>query len=290
MAGTTRGAVRRERITHFSNGDLTFPARDRGPLDGIPVLLLHGWPQDGSSWDGVTRRLNDEGFRTYSPDLRGVSSTANPRSRRAFSGSALRSDVTAMVAQIGQRVHLVGHDWGAALAWNVAAHEPDLLNSLTAISVPHPSAFLRALVTSRQGIASWYMYFFQLPWVPELVLGSRWFMTRALMTTGQRRELADRDARRNATHGLRRGGLNWYRGAVIDPFDAGSPTPIPVLQVWSEGDSAVLRHSIDRTEAYAGGAYRLKVLEGVSHWIPDEAPEELATELIAHFDLAWELR
>lgn len=273
-----------ERITEFHNGALRFPARDTGPLDGPPVLLLHGWPQDGSSWSAVAAALNEAGYRTFAPDLRGVSALANPRSRRHFRGSALRSDVAAMVEQIGRPVHLVGHDWGSALAWNVATHEPELLLSLTGVSVPHPAAFLKSLATSRQGLVSWYMYFFQLPWLPELALGWSWFMTRALMTTGQTRDAARRDARRNGTWAARRGGFNWYRGAFVEPFDAGDSTPVPVLQVWSDGDTAILRPGIDATRRHAAGAYRLVVLEGVSHWIPDEAPELLADALVEHID------
>lgn len=277
------------RLEEFRNGDLRFPARDSGPRDGIPVLLLHGWPQDGSSWDAVTALLHDEGYRTFAPDLRGVSTHANPRSRRAFRASRLRSDVAAMVDQIGGPVHLVGHDWGAALAWDVATHQPELLLSLTSVSVPHPAAFLRSLVTSRQGLASWYMYYFQLPWLPELTLGWSTVMARALTATGQSGEAARRDAHRNGRWAARRGGFHWYRGALFEPFDAGTPTPVPVLQVWSDGDKAVLRAGIDLTREHAAGHYRLHVLEGVSHWIPDEVPDALVAELLVHFDHAWEV-
>lgn len=272
-----------DRVWSFSNGDLRFLARDQGPVGGPPVLLLHGWPQDGSAWAGVTERLNDAGYRTFAPDLRGVDPAAIPLSRRAYSGTELRSDVAAMVAQIGQPVHLVGHDWGAALAWNAATHEPDLLRSLTAISVPHPAAFARSMYTSTQGLKSWYMAFFQLPWVPETALSSNRLMVKALMATGQSREHAQRDSVRNRDHTARRGGLNWYRGALIDAFDAGPPTPVPVLQVWGDQDKAVSYAAIERTQVYAAGAYELKVFAGANHWIPDQAPEQLAEELIAHF-------
>lgn len=279
-----------ERIETFTHGDLSFPARDSGPIDGTPVLLLHGWPQDGESWAGVAKLLNQAGYRTFAPDLRGISTTANPSGRAAYRGSVLRTDVAAMVDQIGQPVHLVGHDWGAALAWNVASHHPELLRSLSAVSVPHPAAFVKALATSRQGLASWYMYFFQLPLLPELVLGSRRFMTTSLMATGQARDAADRDARRNSRRQTRRGGLNWYRGAFLEPFDAGAPTSVPVLQVWSTGDKAILRTSVEAGRKYATGPYRLTVLDGVSHWIPDEAPEALAADLLSHLtevDRTW---
>lgn len=275
-----------KRISFFTQGDLRFPVKDSGPLDGPPVLLLHGWPQDGSSWRAVAAKLNEAGYRTFAPTLRGGSVGASPRARAAYRGSELRRDVAAMVAQIGGPVHLVGHDWGAALAWNVATHDPDLLLSLTAVSVPHPATFLKSLVTSAQGLSSWYMYLFQLPVIPELVLGSRPVMTRALVGTGQSETAAHRDVERSRTWPVRRGGLNWYRGAVLEPFDPGTPTPVPVLQVWSDGDKAIRRHCIDRAGHHAAGEYRLVVLHGVSHWIPDEAPDLLAQELIAHVQQA----
>lgn len=270
------------RITEFVNGDLRFPVDDTGPLDGEPVLLLHGWPQDRESWRKVAAHLNAAGFRTYAPTLRGACATASPAARSAYRSSALRSDVRAMVAAIGGPVHLVGHDWGAALAWQVACEEPTLARTLTAVSVPHPAAFLRSFLTSLQASASWYMFAFQTPFVPEWILGSETFMTHALTATGQSRAAARRDARRNQDRQVRRGGLNWYRGAVLEPRAARTPTPVPVLQVWSDADSAVLRASIDRTGAYAAGDYRLEVLEGVSHWIPDEAPAHLANLVAEH--------
>lgn len=272
------------RITEFSNGDLRFPARDDGPLDGTPVLLLHGWPQDGDSWDAVGERLNAAGYRTFAPSLRGRAETARPTRRSAYTFARLRTDVRAMIDQIGVPVHVVGHDWGAALAWSMATHQPELLRSLTAVSVPHPATFLKAMATSRQGLYSWYMYFFQLPVLPELVLRSRPLLTRGLRDAGLTREGAARDAARNASFARARGGVNWYRGMPLNnPFDFGQPTPVPVLQVWSDGDVAVKDVSIKRAQEYAGGEFRLVVLEGVSHWIPDEAPDDLTTELLAHF-------
>lgn len=280
----------RGRLLEVANGELRFPVLDSGPADGEPVLLLHGWPQDGTSWRQVAEQLNAAGYRTYAPTLRGASPTANPARRSAYRASELRSDVAAMVEAIGSPVHLVGHDWGAALAWGVASHQPELLRTLTAVSVPHPAAFLRSLVTSRQALASWYMYAFQVPVLPELLLGSRAFMTRALLGTGQQRRYAERDVSRNADRALRRGGLHWYRGAVLEPRGHGRPTPVPVLQVWSDGDTAIRRPSIDRTAAHAAGSYELAVLQGVSHWIPDQAPAELAALVVAHLRRAAEVR
>ena len=271
------------RIVDFIHGDLRFPARDGGPLDGPPVLLLHGWPQDGDSWDAVAALLQAAGFRTFAPSLRGRAETARPARRTAYTLSRLREDVRAMVEQIGEPVHLVGHDWGAALAWSVATHEPELLRTLSAVSVPHPGSFLQAMLTSRQGLKSWYMYVFQLPILPEIMIGRPANLRRALRQSGLPPASATRDAERNGSFADARGGLNWYRGALLEAPDHGRPTPVPVLQVWSDGDVAVTEVGIDRTREYAAGDFRLVTYAGVSHWIPDEAPERLAADLVAHF-------
>ncbi len=129
-----------ERLTEFRSGDLVLDVIDDGPLDGTPVVLLHGFPQRATSWNAVTPFLNDRGARTFALDQRGYSPRARPRGRRSYRADALVSDVQTLIEAIGEPVHLVGHDWGAAGAWGVAASHPDSLLTLTAVSVPHPSA------------------------------------------------------------------------------------------------------------------------------------------------------
>ncbi|TAM84519.1 MAG: alpha/beta fold hydrolase [Jatrophihabitans sp.] len=271
-----------DRVAAFTRADLTFPTEDTGPIDGEPVLLLHGWPQDGRSWDRVTPALTAAGYRSFAPTLRGATPGANPRPRRAYRGPELLGDVAAMIERIGAPVHLVGHDWGAALAWTVAVRRPDLVTTLTAVSVPHPAAFLNALRRPAQLRRSWYMAFFQLPVVPELALAADGVRRRVLRASGQSSAAARRDAGRLDSYALRRGGFNWYRGALLSaPRDLG-PATVPVLQVWSDGDVAVGRASIEASRAYARGGYRLVVLEGVSHWIPDVAADRLSDALLAH--------
>ncbi|GAB3209453.1 alpha/beta fold hydrolase [Nocardia tengchongensis] len=271
------------RITSFRRDGLVFPVIDSGPISGEPVLLLHGWPQDSRSWREVAELLNQAGYRTFAPDQRGASATASPRLRWQYRLGELAADVLAMIDQIGRPVHLVGHDWGSAAAWAAAIEGPDRLLSLTALSVPHPGAFARAILTSRQGLASWYMYFFQLPVVPELLLRTELF-TRLLRGTGQSAQVARRDSARMRDRAIARGGLHWYRGMPFSsPRLLSGRVSVPTLQVWSDGDTAVLDSGIKLTRRYADGPYRLEVLPGVSHWIPDEAPEALTRLLVEHF-------
>src|SRR6202051_3728468 len=186
--------------------DLTFDVRDAGPADGPVVVLLHGCPQHNDSWDAVIDRLTAQGYRCLAPNQRGYSPGARPLRRRDYRMPEIVEDIRALIDASGaERVHLAAHDWGAAAAWAAAAELPDRIATLTPFSVPHPGAFLKGLVTSRQGLMSWYMYFFQLPWLPGgLLLGRHRSSLRvyhSLQSGGQSKEAADRDAKAMAASG-----------------------------------------------------------------------------------------
>ncbi|PTR37466.1 pimeloyl-ACP methyl ester carboxylesterase [Rhodococcus sp. OK611] len=271
------------RIASFRRDGLVFDVRDTGPLDGVPVVLLHGFPQDSRSWDRLAPLLHRRGFRTLAPDLRGASPGARPRSRWAYRSSQLTADVVALIEQAGAGpVHLVGHDWGAAAAWSTAAARPDLVRTLTTLSVPHPAAFVQAVLTSSQVLKSWYMLAFQVPVLPELVL-SRGAMRRQLIATGMSPDDATRDAVPMREKARARGGLNWYRGmAFTTPGRASASVRVPTLHVWSDGDTAIGPVGAALTPRYVDAPYIFEVLEGVSHWIPDEAPERVDALLGEH--------
>lgn len=272
------------RLTTFTRDGLVFDVRDEGPLDGAPVVLLHGFPQDSRSWDAVAPLLHARGFRTLSPDLRGASPGARPRSRWAYRSTELTDDVVALIEQAGAGpVHLVGHDWGAAAAWWVAGRRPDLVRTLTAVSVPHPTAFARSLLTSRQALLSWYMLVFQLPMAPERLFGDETRARRVFLRGGMTGEVADRDLAPMRERSRARGGLNWYRAIPFTPFwRPAERITVPTLYVWSDGDIALGRTAAELTGRYVDGPYRFEVLAGVSHWIPDEAPRRLVDLLVPH--------
>src|ERR1700722_9134886 len=161
-------------MEQYRRNDLIFDVRDAGPADGPVVVLLHGFPQHNDSWNAVIDRLIAQCYRCLAPNQRGYSPGARPSPRRDYRIPELVADVGALIDASGaRRVPLVGHDWGAAVAWAAAAEMPGRLATVSPISVPHPAAFLKSFVTSRQGLASWYMYFFQLPRVPEWLLMRR---------------------------------------------------------------------------------------------------------------------
>src|ERR1700759_2134332 len=182
----------------YRRNDLIFDVRDPGPADGPVVVLLHGFPQHNDSWDTVIDRLTAQGYRCLAPNQRGYSPGARPVRRRDYRIPELVADLGALIDGSGaRRVHLVGHDWGAAVAWAAAAEMPERLATVSPISVPHPAAFLKSFTNSRQGLASWYMFFFQLPRVPEWLLLRRngALVAESLRQAGQTPAGAERDAR-----------------------------------------------------------------------------------------------
>ncbi len=269
------------RLTQFRNGPHTFDVIDSGPLDGTPVVLLHGFPQRASAWDTVAGHLHEQGLRTYAPDQRGYSPGARPASRFAYGMAALVSDVVALIDAIGApRVHLVGHDWGAAIAWSVAGHHADRLATLTAASVAHPAAFLRSLLTSSQALKSYYMALFQLPVLPERMLASG-RSDASLRKGGMTHEMVERFHTEIVEYGALRGGLGYYRSIFrASPGKIGKKITVPTTYVWSDDDVALGRKGAELNHRWMAGPYELEIFEGASHWLLDERPAELAASIV----------
>ncbi|MFS3127009.1 alpha/beta fold hydrolase [Nocardioides sp. Bht2] len=271
-----------QRIDTFTNAGFEFLVRDTGPLDGVPVVLLHGFPQRGSSWDQVAEILHQQGFRTFAPDQRGYSPGARPKGRKPYRVPELVSDIAALIDRIGEPVHLVGHDWGSIVAWSTAAEHPESIRSLTAVSVAHPGAFLKSMVSSSQALHSWYMVLFNITGAVELITrrAPKQF-AQALRRAGMTPEMVRTFQREIVEDGALRGGLSWYRALPItDPRLGAGKVSVPTTMVWSTGDVALVRKGAELTRHFVSGDYRLEILHGVSHWIPDEAPDLLAEAIL----------
>jgi len=274
-------------VEQYHHGELTFDVIDAGPADGPVVVLLHGFPQFNTSWNAVIARLTAEGYRCLAPNQRGYSPGARPPRRRDYRLPEIAEDIRALIDASGaERVHLVGHDWGAAAAWAAAAELSDRIATITALSVPHPGAFLRALLTSRQGLLSWYMYFFQLPRIPEWLLMRRngAIASDSLRRGGQIPAAVERDVEAMREPGAMRAAINWYRAMPLsNPRAINQKVSVPTLYVWSDQDIALLPKAAHDTARYVTGEYRFEILPGVSHWIPDEQPDKLADLLLDWF-------
>ncbi|WP_338889405.1 alpha/beta fold hydrolase [Rhodococcus sovatensis] len=270
------------RIANFRNGRLLFDVSDEGPMDGPIVVLLHGFPQNHHSWDMVRAELHLRGHRTVAFDQRGYAPRARPRGRFAYRVGALASDVSVLIDMLGPRpVSVVGHDWGALVAWAVAATRPNSVASLTTVSVPHPQAFLCSMVTSDQGKRAVYMAIFALPWLPE-----RWIRSnpsafgKVLRRTGMSPSEVERVVTEVVPSGALTGGINWYRAMMIASPRTSAAVLVPTTHVWSTGDTSLARSGAELTGRYVRADYRLEILDG-SHWIPDEHPRALAALIAA---------
>jgi len=262
----------------FTHGELVFDVRDEGPCGGDPVVLLHGFPQDAGTWDRVAPRLHEAGLRTLAPDQRGYSPGARPRGRRAYRVPHLVDDVLALLDDRGlEKVHVVGHDWGGAVAWAMAGSRPDRVSSLTVLSTPHPRAMVASMTSSRQALSSWYMGLFQLPVVPEILLGRT--LAKAMQRSGLPRADAERYQRRMAEAGALSAALGWYRALPFSRGDTVHRSRVPTTYAWGERDFALGRRAAELTEGYVVGPYRFDVLRG-GHWLPERMPAEVAALVV----------
>ena len=274
------------RTVQLKANGLDFEALASGRAEGELVLLLHGFPETAHSWRQLLPRLAAAGYRVVAPDGRGVSAGARPLAVSAYAIEHLVSDVLGLADQLGAaRFHLVGHDWGGAVAWQVAGRYPERLRTLTVVSTPHPAAFRRALhdPSTDQATRSGYMKVFRSPegedmWLGRGVDGLRDMYEQAGLTRDQAEPYVQVFSERAALTAF----LNWYRAA--DPTSAAGMQPIitPTLYVWSTEDLALGREAAEWTAEHVKGFYRFEVFEGVSHWIPEQAPERLAALLLAH--------
>ncbi|KAA0084459.1 alpha/beta fold hydrolase [Mycolicibacterium sp. P9-64] len=264
-----------ERIREFANDGYTFPVRDEGPIDGAIVVLLHGFPQTSKSWNAVTTRLNDSGYRTLVFDQRGYTPTARPRGRFAYRISALVGDVAALVAAVGSPVHLVGHDWGAVVAWATAAGRPEALETLTAVSVPHSRAYLRSLLSSTQALKSYYMAMFQIPWLADTMLRRFPKQTDRLLANSGMDAVALQQVHTDVIEsGALTPAINWYRAMPFSSAKYLQKVSVPTTYVWSTDDVALGRRCAELCQHYVTGPYRFEIVDG-SHWIPEEHPDRV---------------
>ena len=264
-------------MTTFTRDDLVFDVIDQGPRDGDVVMLLHGWPQLNTCWDEVTPHLNASGLRTIAPNQRGFAMGARPKHRYSYRMTQLVADIDAMIDQIGQPVHLVGHDWGAAIAWAAAMEHPDRIRSLTAISVPHPAAFIRSMPKG-QIKDSWYMAAFNVPRLPERILSdpkrARFALqTKAKMPAGAfeayLRDFADNPDRMRTCFG-------YYRALPFANPGSLRKVAVPTTYIWSDDDVALSRVGAEMCGDFVTADYRFEIVSGASHWLPDEEPKEVA--------------
>ena len=275
------------RSTQITVGAHTFDALADGPDDAELVLLLHGFPQTSASWREQIEALAAAGHRAVAPDQRGYSPNARPTDVAAYAMPELVGDVLELADALGaERFHLVGHDWGAAVAWQVAGRHRERLRSLTVLSTPHPEALRRAYrgdLGGDQAERSGYMTFFRQPDSQDRMLENDAAVLRLLfsgsgMPEGREQPYLDALGTPEALGAA----LNWYRAASPADIEGLGPITIPTLYVWATGDVALGREAAEATAGCVDGPYRFEVLEGVGHWIAEQVPDRLNELLVDH--------
>ena len=266
-------------------GDLEFDAVVAGADDGVPVLLLHGWPQTALSWSRVMAPLASSGVLAVAVDQRGYSPGARPREVSAYELPHLVDDAVSMIGALGwDSAHVVGHDWGAVVAWALAAQRPELVRSLTAVSVPHPQAFNAALKSDPSQLAkSAYMAFFR------TAPGKAAYVLLRDDAKGLRKVYGDVVPSADVEEYVeffREGdaleaALRWYAAMDGDHFKDVGVIEVPTTFVWGSEDIAIGAQAARACSTWCHGEFEFRVLNGRGHWLPDEDPDALVDAILA---------
>lgn len=251
--------------------------------EGPAVVLLHGFPDSGRLWRNQVPALAEAGLRVVVPDQRGYGRSDKPTDVASYAMGFLVGDVLGMLDGLGlERASIVGHDWGAAVAWALASLVPDRVERLAVLSVGHPSAFRNAGLAQRE--KSWYMLLFQFAGIAEQWLSNDgWanFRTWAHHPDADA-VIAELEANASLTPGL-----NWYRANLAPESLLGPPLELPrvgapTMGVWSTGDVALTEAQMTASADYVTGDWRYERVDGAGHWMQLEAPE-VVNRLLVEF-------
>lgn len=259
-----------------------------GPL----LLLLHGFPQFWYAWRNQIPALAKR-FKVVAPDLRGYGDTDKPTGVAAYRLDALLDDLAGLIRAFGAaRASIVGHDWGGALTWLAAMRRPELVERIAVLNCPHPAVFTRKILRPPQLWRSWYIFFFQLPWLPERLLlrdEGREFVKLFRASAAKPEAFTDDDLRAYREAALKPGAmtaaLNYYRAsfrdvagrrALADPPRIAAPT----LLVWGERDQALGVELTEALEPLFSGPFTLRRVPDASHWIQEEQPDQVNALLL----------
>jgi pimeloyl-ACP methyl ester carboxylesterase len=270
----------------FANG-LRFHVATQG--SGPVALLLHGFPENWRSWRHQLPALAAAGFRAAAPDLRGYNLTDRPARVVDYRMHRLAGDVQGLIAALGGGpVHLIAHDWGGAIAWFYAARRPQDLLSLTILNAPHPKIFRRHLFGNlRQLRRSWYMFYFQLPWLPErhILRDAKNQFDRMFRGWAFRKEMFSDDVIAGFREpmlapGALTAAINYYRASLrrlaTSNEAAGFPKiKVPTQVIWAEKDRALGPELCDGLEQEIDAPFELRRIADCSHWVQQEQPEQV---------------
>ena len=260
-----------------------------GPL----VVLLHGFPEFWYSWRRQIPVLAAAGFHVVAPDMRGYDLSDKPQSWRAYDGGLLADDIAGLIRSFGEKdAYVVGHDWGAAVAYAVATNHPDVVRRLVILNVPHTARMLEGFRTLKQLRKSWYMFFFQIPKLPEYLIGRDNFsFAKRSLRADSKEAFSDEDLERYveawSQPGALTGMINYYRAALRrSPGKALAqmrPIPAPTMVIWGMRDRHIGSELAEPAPEWVPNV-RMERIPEATHWVQHDAPERVNELLIDFLD------
>jgi len=270
-----------------------------GPVDGPLVLLLHGFPEYWRAWIKQIEPLAEAGFRVVVPDQRGYNLSDKPKGVEAYRIGTLAADVVGLIDALGrEKAMLAGHDWGAAVAWQTAIQYPQRLEKLAILNVPHPAVMMRTLQKSlRQILKSWYIFYFQIPFLPEWIMsrGNYAPMRRMMKASSGHDTFSEADLDHYVQAWSQPGALtamlNWYRAVFRQAMrslsrDEKQPSvrrvQVPTLMLWGVKDIALSRQMAQPSIELCDQG-RLIFFENATHWVQHDEPDGVTQILVSFF-------
>lgn len=246
------------------------------------MLFLHGFPEFWYSWRHQIPEFAKD-YKVVAIDLRGYNDSDKPTDSTAYSMPEFVKDVQGVIAGLGyEKCVLVGHDWGGAIAWSFAYTHPEMVERLIVLNMPHPAKFAEGLRTPQQLLRSWYIFFFQLPFLPELLIQLNDYQALEQAFQGMAKNknaftLADIEAYKNAIAkpGVLTAAVNYYRNVLqLGSFlqSSWNVLEVPVLMIWGEDDMPLGKELSYGTEQYVRD-FQIKYLFNCSHWVQQEQPQ-----------------
>jgi epoxide hydrolase 4 len=266
-----------------------------GPASGKPLIFLHGFPEFWFAWRRQIDHFVSSGYRVIIPDQRGYNLTDKPAGIANYSVDLLARDVVGVLDTVAaSKVFVVGHDWGAAVAWYLAARYSNRVSRTAVLSVPHLRVFIKNLIINPAQLRrSWYILFFQLPWLPEFILRRRnWaLLVRVLRNTSPPGVFSDPDLEQYkeswAKNGALTAMLNWYRAALLRPSkfaldSEASRVKVPTLLIWGKSDQFMGEAMARESLQYCDDGH-LEMFETATHWVQHEEPARVNALLSQFF-------
>ncbi len=260
------------------------------------IVLLHGWPEFWYSWRAQIPDLS-KNYRVVVPDLRGFNKSDKPKGIEHYTMDEVASDIVELIKYLGyEKAHIVGHDWGGAVAWNLGISHSYIVDRLAVLNSPHPAIFIKALKTNFSQLRkSWYMFFFQLPFLPELFLKINlkktfenafrgWSFNKSAFDDATIQKYVDAYSQPNALTSS----LNYYRAGIRMSLKGGTrqhrKITVPTILIWGENDQALGKELTYGMDKYFEGVLEIKYISECSHWVQQDAPEKVNKYLLDFFN------